>query len=162
MAHAQHNLSAQLLVEKYPPSEPCSCDICRQYCARPGWWTVEQAALALDAGYTRRMMLEISPERTTAVLAPAFKGCEGFFGLQQYSTNGCTFLEESRCQLHGSALLPLECAFCHHSRAGLGPECHAALEQVWASAAGRELVMRWLHLSGLWERRHLCLLRWLK
>ncbi len=37
--------------------------------------------LALDAGYTRRMMLEISPEHTTAVVALAFKGCEGFFGL---------------------------------------------------------------------------------
>lgn len=46
--------------EKYPPSEPCCCKICRSYCIRPGWWTVEEAERALNAGYGARMMLEIS------------------------------------------------------------------------------------------------------
>jgi hypothetical protein len=31
------------LREEYPPSEPCSCEICKSYCVRPGWWTVEEA-----------------------------------------------------------------------------------------------------------------------
>lgn len=159
--HAKLVCASRLLMEKYPPSEACSCDVCLQYCTRPGWWTVDQAAHAMDAGYARRMMLEISPEHTIAVLAPAFKGCEGFFGLQQYSTNGCTFLDEDRCQLHGSAFLPLECAFCHHSRLGLGIRCHAALEKDWESTAGSDLVIRWLHRTGLWEVRHLCQLKWL-
>jgi hypothetical protein len=48
------------LHEKYPPSEPCTCEICLSYCARPGWWTVEEAASALEAGYGNRMMLEIA------------------------------------------------------------------------------------------------------
>ena len=39
------------LLEKYPPSEPCSCDICVNYCLRPGWWTVDEAKNAIRAGY---------------------------------------------------------------------------------------------------------------
>lgn len=39
-----------LLVNKYLPSEPCSCNICRSYCIRPGWWTVEEASKAIEAG----------------------------------------------------------------------------------------------------------------
>lgn len=38
------------LVEKYPPSPPCSCDICMGYCIRPGWWTVDQAERAIKSG----------------------------------------------------------------------------------------------------------------
>jgi hypothetical protein len=162
MEHTEYVLPSKHLIEKYPPSEPCTCAICRQYCTRPGWWTVEQAIQAIAAGYARRMMLEVSPERTVAVVAPAFKGCEGFFGLDIYSSNGCTFLKNDRCQLHGSELLPLECAFCHHSRPGMGRKCHADLEKEWASAAGRELVIRWMHLNGLWGMRHLCQVQWLK
>ena len=46
------------------------CEVCLTYCARPGWWTVEEAARAMDAGYSDRMMLEISPELTFGVLSP--------------------------------------------------------------------------------------------
>jgi hypothetical protein len=46
------------LAEKYLPSQPYSCVICLNYCLRPGWWTVEEAAKAIQAGYARRMMLE--------------------------------------------------------------------------------------------------------
>jgi len=57
------------LIQKYPPSEPCSCDICLGYCLRPGWWTVAQAARAIDAGYAGRMMLEMSPDLSFGVLS---------------------------------------------------------------------------------------------
>jgi hypothetical protein len=60
--------SRKTLLEKYFPSEPCSCEICLGYCARPGWWTVEQAA-AIEAGFDNRIMLEIAPELTFGVLS---------------------------------------------------------------------------------------------
>jgi len=132
------------LREKYPPSEPCDCDVCRAYCVRPGWWAVEEALRAFDAGYGSRMMLEMSPDRTFCVLSPAFKGCEGGFALQAFSRAGCTFLVDSRCALHGSGFQPLECRFCHHLRAGLGVKCHADLEADWRTPDGQALVKRWI------------------
>lgn len=75
------------LKERYPPSEPCSCEICRSYCIPPGWWTVEEATRAIKAGYGKRMMLEISPEMTFGVISPAFKGCEGNYDLQECPAN---------------------------------------------------------------------------
>ena len=145
------------LEKKYPPSEPCSCKICVDFCRRPGWWSVEQAAGALAEGYADRMMLEISPERTFGVLSPAFKGNEGNFALQIYARQGCTFLKEDLCELFGTGLQPLECRFCHHSRQGLGPKCHAALEKDWHSKAGQELIAKWNETTRLFERQGLLL-----
>lgn len=138
------------LAEQFPPSEPCSCEVCVAYCARPGWWTVKEAARAIDAGFRDRMMLELSPDRRTGVLSPAFKANEGNYALNDHAANGCTFLTvESRCELYGSGLAPLECRFCHHSRKGEGPKCHRALEKDWTSHAGRTLVARWAAARGL-------------
>jgi hypothetical protein len=140
------------LAEKYPPSRPCACEICLGYCARPGWWTVEEAARAIDAGYGNRMMLEMSPDRSFGVLSPAFRGCEIDFALDRYKTQGCTFLNENRCELHGTGFQPLECRHCHHDRPGAGPRCHADLESDWNTPAGGALVVRWARLTGLLER----------
>jgi hypothetical protein len=135
---------ARSLNEKYPPSEPCCCEICRSYCMRPGWWTVHEASRALKAGYGVRMMLEVSPDFTYGVLSPAFSGCEGNFALQEYAKNGCNFLKDGLCELHGTGYEPLECLFCHHLRAGLGPKCHADLEKDWRTPAGQRLVRQWM------------------
>ncbi|NUM43580.1 MAG: hypothetical protein HUU38_02655 [Anaerolineales bacterium] len=132
------------LLERYPPSEPCTCPICRHYCTRPGWWTVTEAESALDAGYGPRMMLELAPERTFGVLSPAFRGCEGTFATQPFARNGCTFLKDQRCELFGTGHQPLECRFCHHTRPGLGSQCHADLESDWHTHAGQALVTKWL------------------
>ncbi|OQB21745.1 MAG: hypothetical protein BWY11_02163 [Firmicutes bacterium ADurb.Bin182] len=132
------------LKESYPPSEPCSCEICRSYCARPGWWTVKEASQALKAGYGRRMMLEISPEMTFGVLSPAFRGCEGNFALQEYANSGCNFLKDGLCELHGTGYEPLECRYCHHLRKGLGQKCHADIEKDWRTPAGQALVKNWI------------------
>jgi hypothetical protein len=132
------------LFEQYPPSEPCSCEVCLGYCARPGWWTVEQAARALEAGYGSRMMLEIAPELTFGVLSPAFKGCEQAIATDLFAGNGCTFLKVERCELFGTGHQPLECRFCHHDRRGLGPRCHTDLENDWQSSAGQALVKKWI------------------
>jgi len=136
------------LAQKYPASEPCTCDVCLGYCARPGWWTVEQAERALDAGYGERMMLEIAPELTFGVLSPAFKGCEKSVATNQFARNGCTFLKNDRCELFGTGQQPLECRFCYHDRRGLGMKCHADLEKDWKTVAGQTLIDRWIKQTG--------------
>ncbi len=151
MTHSK-NRRKKTLTEKYPPSEPCTCSVCLGYCARPGWWTVEQAKQALEAGYGNRMMLEIAPELTFGVLSPAFKGSERSIATNAFAGRGCTFLKNERCELFGTGHEPLECRFCHHDRHGLGPQCHAALEKDWKTAEGQLLVKRWMQQVEL-ERR---------
>jgi hypothetical protein len=132
------------LASIYPPSKPCSCTICKGFCARPGWWTPAEARKALAAGYGDRMMLEIAPERTFGVLAPAFKGCEMDFAWQEYSHLGCTFLQDGMCELHSTGYLPFECRFCHHERLGSGKECHAEIEREWHRSKGEVLIRHWM------------------
>lgn len=136
------------LNEKYPPSEPCSCEICVNYCRRPGWWTVEEAGRALDAGYGKRMMLEMAPELTFAVVSPAFKGCEGNFALNEFSINGCNFFKNSLCELFGTGCQPIECRFCHHDRTGEGGKCHLDIEKDWNTPAGISLIEKWIRMTG--------------
>ena len=42
---------SRTLTEKYPPSAACSFAQYLSFYVRPGWWMVEEAACALDAGY---------------------------------------------------------------------------------------------------------------
>jgi len=139
------------LAEKYPPSEPCSCEICTNYCRRPGWWTVKEAESILNSGLGNRMMLELSPELTFGVLSPAFKGNESNFALQIFSHNSCTFFTNNLCELYNTGFQPLECRFCHHNRKGEGITCHLDIEKEWNTAAGQELVKMWAQyfLPGL-------------
>lgn len=138
----------QTLPERYPPSPPCSCDMCRSYCKRPGWWTVTEAEQAIEAGYASRMMLEMAPGFNFGVLSPAFKGCEVKFAYNEYAARGCTFLVDDKCELHGTGYQPLECRYCHHERPGLGPICHADIEKDWNTPAGRALVVKWSNRVG--------------
>ncbi len=147
----QRKRSPNTLARQYPPSPPCSCQVCIEYCLRPGWWTVEQARLAIAVGYAGRMMLEVSPDRCLGVLSPAFKGCEGWYALKSFSQRGCTFLENERCQLFGTGLQPLECRFCHHERIGQGCRCHADIECDWHRPEGQALVLAWGRKMKLWK-----------
>ncbi len=142
--------SSQMIERRFPPSEPCACEVCLQYCQRPGWWSVQEAARAIEAGLAGRMMLEMSPDLTFGVLSPAFPGCEESF--VNYGLRGCTFLHHNHCQLFGTGLQPLECRYCHHNRRGQGKQCHAALEADWHTAAGIGLVVRWSRLTHFWDR----------
>lgn len=146
-------ISNLILSEKYPPSEPCSCEICLSYCSRPGWWTVEEASKAVDAGLEDRMMLEISPEKDFAVLSPAFRGNECNYAFEIFSGEGCTFLKKNRCELFGTDLQPLECRFCHHARKGKGRECHLDIAREWNSESGKRLIVRWGNKTGFWQRQ---------
>ena len=141
------------LKEKYPPSESCTCDVCRSFCQRPGWWTVEEAEKAVDAGFAGRMMLEISPELDFGVLSPAFKGNESNYALKAFSKNGCTFLDNGLCTLYGTGFQPLECLYCHHTRKGKGLKCHTDIERDWKTRNGQKLIVRWGNVIGFWERQ---------
>jgi len=143
------------LAVKYPPSEPCACEICLGYCQRPGWWTVEEAGRAMDAGYSTRMMLEMAPDNTFGVLSPAFAGCEMAFATNEHASRGCNFLKDNLCELYGTGHQPLECRFCHHARRGEGPRCHADLEKDWNTPAGQTLVIDWIKQVGFWEQQHI-------
>lgn len=137
------------LFEKYPPSKPCRCQNCLDYCRRPGWWTVEQAAEAFSVGYAYRMMLEIAPELTFGVLSPAFKGNEGKIAVSTFAQNGCNFLKNGLCELYVTNLVPLECKFCYHSRIGLGKACHLDLEKDWNTSQGQLLVVKWINAMAI-------------
>jgi hypothetical protein len=137
---------------KFPPSKPCSCKTCLSYCKRPGWWTIKEAATAINAGFAERMMLELSPKHDFAVLAPAFKGNEGNYALRVFAGNGCTFLKVNLCELPGLDFQPLECRFCHHKRKGLGIQCHDLILQQWNSAEGKRLIVKWGNIIGFWHR----------
>lgn len=141
------------LLKKYPPSQSCDCSVCRSYCRRPGWWTVEQARNALRAGYGGRMMLELSPEQDYGVLSPALKGCEGFYAIQEYAGKGCNFLSNGLCELHDTPFMPLECRFCHHLNKGRGEACHNDIGTDWDSKEGQNLVSRWLFINNLADVR---------
>jgi hypothetical protein len=141
------------LTRKYPPSEPCSCKKCVSFCQRPGWWSVEEASKAIDAGYGNRMMLEISPDRSFGVLSPAFKGNESNYALQIFSMYGCTFLNNELCELFETGLQPLECRYCHHDRPGLGKKCHFDIEKDWNTEYGKRLIVRWGNITGFWQKQ---------
>lgn len=143
------------LSEKYPPSLPCSCEVCVNYCKRPGWWTVDEAAKAIESGFAGRMMLEISPEFNFGVLSPAFKGNEGAYSLQIFANQGCTFLQNGLCELFGTGFQPLECRFCHHDRKGSGEKCHNDIGEDWNTEKGKRLIVRWGNSTGFWQRQGL-------
>ncbi|MHC1781295.1 MAG: hypothetical protein AB9891_00805 [Anaerolineaceae bacterium] len=152
MTRSRHARKTAGLAEKYPPSEPCACAACLSFCSRPGWWSVQEAGAALKAGLAGRMMLEMAPGAAFGVLSPAFRGNEGAFARQDFTPNGCGFLKDGLCELHGSDLQPLECRFCHHERPGQGQRCHTSLEQDWATPAGQALVVEWARLTGFLDR----------
>ncbi len=157
--HLQLEFSTKMnLKEKYQPSEPCSCQICKNYCLRPGWWTVDEAEKAIESGLANRMMLEISPERDFGVLSPAFKGNESNYALQLFSKNGCTFYNHELCELFGTGLQPLECRYCHHDREGKGLRCHLDIEKDWKREQGQKLIVRWGNIIGFWQRQGLTII----
>lgn len=108
----------------------------------------------MKAGYAQRMMLEMSPDFSFGVLAPAFKGCGGRFALEIFADDGCNFLKNDRCELFGTGLQPLECRFCHHDRQGLGDKCHHALERDWNTPEGKSLVVKWSNQVSLLNFHH--------
>ena len=114
---------------------------------RPGWWTVSEAEKVIKDGLSSRMMLEMSPDKSFGVLSPAFKGSEKNFALKIYSENGCTFLKDNLCELHGTKNQPLECRVSHHNQKGIGKSCHMDIGREWNSEEGKALIVEWSKLT---------------
>lgn len=125
------------LRDKYPPSEPCSCEICRSYCVRPGWWTVEEASKAIKAGYGHRMMLEIAPEMTFGVLSPAFKGCEGFMLCRSIQKTDAIFIQTAFVSFSGQVCRPLNAAIAIISEKASGRNAMRTLKRTGAHRSVR-------------------------
>ena len=140
------------LAELFTPSPACTCQVCKGYCQRPGWWTVDQVSSAINEGLAGRMMLEVAPDFSFAVLAPSFKGCEGLIAINEFSDEGCNFLTNELCELHGTKLQPLECQVCHHNSPGLGAKCHRELEKQWNSVRSQKIVKEWMLLTNFNEK----------
>lgn len=134
------------LIDKYPDSESCSCEICISYCMQPGLWTVDEAEKAINAGLGDRMMLEIMTDLKFGILSPAYKKNESEFSQQIHSLNGCTFFKDNKCEIHNTENLPLECRFSHHSRHGQGNQCHEDIMSEWKTTEGQELIKKWIKL----------------
>lgn len=149
------NENHQHLLAMYPPSEPCSCEVCQSFCAHPGWWTVEEAAAAIEAGFAERMMLEMSPDGTFSVLSPAFKGNEVNFALEVFANQGCNFFKDGLCELFESGHVPLECRYWHHDRQGQGINYHTDIGKQWNSVDAKRLIVKWGNLTGFWARQGL-------
>lgn len=54
-------------------------------------------------------------ERTQLITSPAIRGREGQT-VDASERGECVFLESGRCQLHGTAMKPLEGRLSHHSK----------------------------------------------
>jgi hypothetical protein len=113
---------------------------------------VEQAAKAFSAGYAP-YMLEISPDSPLEFWARTGGRRQG--RIKHFSQNGCGFLKNGLCELHGTGLMPLECRFCHHDRIGRGKMCHLELEKDWNTTPGQILVRKWIDAMQLhaWQYR---------
>lgn|GEM_PF-598596 len=138
---------------KFPKSPDCACDICSNYCRRPGWFLVEEARSAIDKGLSDRLMLELSADFPFGVLAPAFTDNEGNIALRMHSGKPCTFLKNQKCEIHNETFFPLECRYCHHSRKNMGLQCHLEIARDWNSSKGKRLVRKWIEARQI-KLRH--------
>jgi len=76
------------------------------------------------------------------------------FAYNEYASMGCTFFVDHKCELHGTGYEPLECRYCHHERAGMGPRCHADIEKDWNTSAGRALIVKWCEIVGFTKHQN--------
>jgi Fe-S-cluster containining protein len=124
----------------------CSCKKCKEECRRlPGWFTPEEAAKAIEAGYAPRMSAVVQLHHKTSepitALAPSIAGSEG---KRYYHRMGrCTFLNHlDRCEIHQSGFKPVECRLGFSCRAHT---CPTELEMfaMWNTLEGKAAVEKW-------------------
>ncbi len=141
----------ETMLQLLPPSAACCYEV-HKNAHRTGWWAVEEAKKAIEAGLSPRMMLEVSPDLSYGVLSPAYRSCEGNVSLSSCRKNGCTFCADGLCRLYNTGLQPLECRFGHHPSADIASNCHQTIERDWRTSKGQALVQAWTNEVGLWVR----------
>ena len=140
----------------------CTCTRCIECCKHnPGWMTPEEAAAAIDAGHSGRLMLdwlepcdELKNKKRIYILAPASIGHEGSNAPEMpsfdltWSKGRCTFLKNNRCEIHNSGFKPLQCReslACNPSRS-IGYLNNYAIAPLWKTGEAKSIVKRWKSL----------------
>lgn len=132
----------------------CTCDRCVSACYQaPGWFGLDDAEVAIDAGYAKKMMLDWWEEHddgdnNTYVLAPAVVGFGGrlapdipefpfSFG---WVKGRCSLLDDkSRCTIHSTGFKPAQCRALGH---GVSLKNQDAIKP-WRTKRGLALIRRW-------------------
>lgn len=122
----------------------CDCNVCSAMCHAPCTGTPEEMKKIIDAGYGDRLCLD-DWEDEAVDLHPALKGWEGEKApYSVYSSQGCTFWKDGKCELHDKGLKPLGGRFAHHD---LPQEewrkIEPYLEKAWSNKAAKELIEQW-------------------
>lgn len=142
--------------------ESCTCEKCVKACERiPGWMTPDEARKAIDAGFAGRLMLDWWIEQNGEelfVLTPAVVGREG--GQSAWWPGGrCTFLRDSRCEIHSSGFKPIHCRLallCDdtvNEKAFVDPKGDVA--KLWHTETGRALIEKWRALMDAANPAHI-------
>lgn len=153
-------------------SKACNCEKCVALCRfTPGWFTPEQAQLAMAAGHAPSMMLEYwladKMENNIYILSPAVCGKEGkrapntdelyghlspfdvlLGGGADTPKGTCTFFSNGLCKLHKTAYKPKQCVECFGCKKDLGPD-NKAMSVLWDTDAGRAVVKQWMAAVNL-------------
>lgn len=135
----------------------CVCDLCVQACETvPGWMLPDEAARAMDAGLTGRLMLNweniLPNDRRLYFLMPAVIGHEGAADEGDPVDGRCTFFVRSRrakgrCSIHDSGFKPVGCRTALLCGVGYGEDPYKVLA-AWNTDEGRAVVARWKQLLG--------------
>lgn len=141
----------------------CACQKCQSECLHnPGWFTPEEAAKAIAAGYARKLMRDwlepsskLGNEDRIYLLAPAARGCEGDdapeleFDFVEIIFNGlskgrCVFFDKNgRCELYDSGFKPIQCRTALMCGPCDGYQGNYAVAKLWATPEARRLVEKW-------------------
>ena len=81
----------------------CSCNLCKLQCKQPCWGTPEDMQKIIDAGFSKRCMVQLSSERM--FITPLF----------DKDKQACTFFTNGLCELHDSGLKPTVGKLSHHT-----------------------------------------------
>lgn len=144
----------------------CSCQECAKLCVHmPGWMTIDEAEMAINAGLGPRLMrdwLEPSSEygndERIYVICPGAVGHEGgdaaemdelypdgwlssFFG--GAIDQPCIFHKDGRCDIHTSGFKPRQCREAFGCRENEDWSSKYVMAREWDSERGRALVARW-------------------
>lgn len=141
-------------------SPPCSCRICKGYCARPCWPLPSEIAPIVSAGEGARLMLDWwdndfhgGAHDHVYIVCPALSGHEGgmapevslmdslLMGRRGPLHGGCVFYRKGLCELHDRGLKPTEGRVCHH--AGDQSWVHEEVARRWDTDEGRAAVAAW-------------------
>jgi Fe-S-cluster containining protein len=139
----------------------CTCETCISYCRRPGWFTPEEAQMAIASGYGKLLMLDYwvssGDKEDIFLLCPANPGYErqsapevslltmalyAAVGTSNPLYSGCTMLStDNRCGIH--AIKPLECKVAHHAFPDASTGLHEEIAMLWDNDAAQLIVNQW-------------------